>query len=76
MKPFRLLWVIHKWLGIGLGLLLLLIASTGFLLLIKRESSWLVPPTASGTPGDVAAIPPMHAVLDAVFVLGLDELGA
>lgn len=74
MKPFRLFWELHKWAGLALGVVLLLSAVTGFLLLIKKRADWIMPPTASGTAGPVEQLRPMHEVYGAVFGLGLAEL--
>jgi uncharacterized iron-regulated membrane protein len=43
MRAFRLLWLLHRWLGIGAGIVLLLSATTGFLLLVKKDFAWLWP---------------------------------
>src|SRR5690606_39110606 len=38
LRPFRLMWEIHKWLGIVLGALVLMVAATGIVLLLKKQS--------------------------------------
>jgi len=45
----------HKWTGIVLGLILLNIAVTGFLLLLKKDHDWIQPPTLKGVSGGVEA---------------------
>lgn len=45
MNPYRFFWHTHKWVGISAAAFLLLIAVTGFLLLLKKEYSWIQPPT-------------------------------
>lgn len=51
MNTFRFFWNTHKWVGIGASAFVLLVAVTGFLLLIKKEVAWIQPPTQRGTPG-------------------------
>lgn len=48
---FRLLWEVHKWIGITAGVVLLVSATTGFFLLIKKKYDWIQPPSEAGTPG-------------------------
>ncbi len=48
MKLFRFFWDTHRWTGITIGLVLLLVAGTGFLLLLKKEYASLQPPTRRG----------------------------
>ncbi len=51
MNTFRFFWNTHKWVGISAAAFLLLIASTGFLLLLKKEFAWIQPPTQVGSEG-------------------------
>ncbi len=73
MPWFRWLWLLHRWLGVTAGLVLLLSAGTGLLLLIKKDYAWLQPPVVRGEPGPVAALQPLPAVYGAVFALGLPQ---
>ena len=73
MKTFRLLWEIHKWIGIVLGTVIMLSAATGFLLLIKKDYDWIQPPTQRGTAGPPVALKPLHEVYAAVFALELPQ---
>lgn len=73
MRLFRALWLLHRWIGIALGLVLALSAVTGLLLLRKKEHAWIQPPTAAGAPGPVEALRPLQEVYAAVFALGLPE---
>lgn len=73
MRSFRLFWVLHKWVGIGVGLVLLLTATTGLLLLCKRDYAWIQPPTQRGADGPAEALRPLHEVYAAVFALGLPQ---
>ncbi len=43
----------HKWTGIILSLFIVLSAVSGFLLLQKKNSTWLQPPTLQGVAGDI-----------------------
>ena len=71
MRAFRLLWLLHRWVGAALGLLLLVTAATGFLLLAKKDYAWLQPPLLQGEPGPPEALRPLAEVYAAVFALGL-----
>jgi uncharacterized iron-regulated membrane protein len=48
----------HKWLGIVLAALLLLIACTGILLIQKKNVAWLQPPTQKGAAGNTPGSSP------------------
>ncbi len=73
MRAFRLLWLLHRWIGVGIGLVLLVTASTGFLLLMKKEWAWVQPPVVRGEAGPASALKPLQDVYAAVFALGLPE---
>jgi len=49
MRAYRFFWETHKWVGIGSSLLVLLISVTGFLLLVKKDYTWIQPPTQADT---------------------------
>lgn len=55
MNAYRFFWQAHKWVGLCAAAFLLLIAVTGFLLLLKKEFAWIQPPTQQGSPGELAA---------------------
>jgi uncharacterized iron-regulated membrane protein len=74
VTTFRLLWQIHKWTGIVLGIVLLTSATTGFLLLIKKDFHWIQPTTQRGTAGPADEIAPMREVYAAAFALDLPQL--
>lgn len=73
MRAFRLLWLLHRWLGVAAGLFLLLSATTGFLLLLKKDYAWLQPAVVKGAPGPVEQLASLQAVYGAVFALGLPQ---
>lgn len=73
MTTFRLLWEIHKCLGITLGLVLLTSAVTGGFLLVKKDFHWIQPTTQSGTPGPAEELASIQEVYQAVFALGLPQ---
>ena len=54
MKPYKLVWSTHRWIGIIVALFLLNTSITGFLLLVKKDYAWIQPPTQSGSTGDIA----------------------
>ena len=54
MSSFKFFWTTHKWVGIIGAVIFLNIAVTGFILLFKKQSAWVQPPTAKGTmPGEL-----------------------
>ena len=55
MRVFRTIWLLHRWLGIAAGVILMMVSITGFLLLIKKDNAWIQPPTQRGTPGPLSA---------------------
>jgi len=71
MRWFRLLWLLHRWLGVTAGLVLLVSAGTGLLLLVKKEFAWIQPPVMAGEPGPVEQLQPLPAVIGAVLALDL-----
>lgn len=73
MQWFRLLWRVHRWLGVAAGLILLLSACTGFLLLLKKDYAYLQPAVVRGEAGPIEALQPLPAVYAAVFALGLPQ---
>jgi uncharacterized iron-regulated membrane protein len=74
MRIFRTLWLLHRWLGIAAGCVLMVSAATGLLLLWKKDSAWLQPPVVRGVAGPPEQLQPLPAVYAAVFALGLPEL--
>lgn len=56
IKTFKFFWTTHKWLGIILAVVLVNIATSGFLLLIKKKVDWIQPSTADASaPGVLTA---------------------
>ena len=53
MNAFRFFWDTHRWIGISIAVFLVISASTGFLLLLKKEFAWIQPPTQKGSAGEV-----------------------
>lgn len=76
MRGFKILWETHKWIGVALGLLLVLTAGTGFLLLVKKEFAWIQPPTQRGQEAPSEDLLSLQDVYERVFALGLPELRA
>lgn len=73
MSWFRWIWTMHRWLGLAAGLVLLVTAATGFLLLVKKHYVWLQPAVVRGADGPPTALQPLAAVYEAVFALGLPQ---
>jgi len=69
MNLFRFFWTTHKWVGIGLAVLVVIISSTGFLLLLKRESAWIQPPTMEGAAGGEAEFISMQELFARVWAV-------
>ena len=74
MPGFRWVVLAHRWIGITIGLVLLVSAATGFLLLIKKRVAWIQPTTHVGAAGSPEQYRPLHEVYAAVFALGLPQL--
>jgi uncharacterized iron-regulated membrane protein len=74
VRVFRTLWLLHRWLGVGVGVLLMLTAASGLLLLVKKHFAWIQPAVVRGADGAPAELQPLAAVYGAVFALGLPEL--
>jgi uncharacterized iron-regulated membrane protein len=54
MRSYKIIWEMHKWVGIVSALLLINVSVTGLLLLEKKKFAWLQPPTQTGAPGTEA----------------------
>ncbi|MFG0329881.1 MAG: PepSY domain-containing protein [Phycisphaerales bacterium] len=67
MKIYKFFWTTHKWTGIALALFLLVTATTGFLLLIKKQVAWIQPPTLSGAAGGVGDFIGNNELFEIVF---------
>ncbi len=66
MKLYKVLWETHKWVGVVSGVVLVNIAVTGFLLLLKKDNGWIQPPTmegSSGSPQDFITMPRLFSVV-------------
>ena len=72
MRVFRTIWLLHRWLGVAAGLVLLLTALTGFVLLIKKDYDWIQPTTMKCAEGTLAEVQPIAKVYEAVLALGVD----
>ena len=70
VRTLRRARVWHRWLGLGVALLLLVSAVTGLLLGWKKQSDWLQPGTERGTEGMLAdwrPLPELEAAAVAAF---------
>jgi uncharacterized iron-regulated membrane protein len=74
VRFFKLIWEVHKLLGIALGVVLLLTSITGLLLLVKRDWPWLMPPTAAGSAAPLDAALPLHRVIESAVAAGHPDL--
>lgn len=73
MRVFRTLWLLHRWFGILAGLILMMTAVTGLLLLVKKDYDWLQPPPMACAEGSVGDLRPIAEVYEAVFALDLPQ---
>ena len=73
MRAYRTIWLLHRWLGIAVGLLVMVVAASGLLLLVKKHFAWIQPPVVHGAPGTADDLRPLAEVYRAVFGLGLPE---
>lgn len=67
MKPYRLCWELHKWIGVALSLVLINISITGLLLLEKKNYKWIQPATRQGQEGLPADFVTIQATIDTVL---------
>ncbi len=67
MKVYKFFWDTHKWTGLFAGLILLMIAVTGFLLIVKKDYDWIQPPTQRGSEGQLAEFITIEHLVDAVL---------
>ena len=70
MSSFNFFWTTHKWTGIVIAVLLLMSATTGFLLLIKKDFDWIQPPTATATQGKIQDFASIHDVVATILAQG------
>ena len=70
MQTYKFFWDTHKWTGIVLSLVFVMIAVTGFLLLIKKDHAWIQPPTQEGAEGSVEDFLPLDQMFAKVFAEG------
>lgn len=67
MRPYKVFWELHKWIGILLSLILINTSVTGLLLLEKKQYEWIQPATRKGQEGTPADLISMQRVLASVF---------
>ncbi len=70
MKTFKFFWTTHKWTGICLSLIFAGSATTGFLLLIKKQSDWIQPPTMEAAEGTIEDFITMEELFESVLRQG------
>ena len=73
MRVFRTIWLLHRWLGITAGVVLMMTAVTGLLLLVKKDYSWIQPSTMTCAEGGVEELRPLQDVYEAVLALDLPQ---
>ena len=73
MKSFKFFWTTHKWTGLILGLVFLMTAVTGLLLLLKKDYDWIQPPTQVGAPGGIESFISNQELFTIVFSLDHPE---
>lgn len=67
MSLFRFFWTTHKWFGIVLAILVVIVSATGLLLLLKRQSEWIQPDTRTGAAGEVSDFITLQSMFDVVW---------
>jgi len=67
MRPYKIVWELHKWIGIVLALVLVNVSVTGLLLLEKKQYAWIQPPTRKGQAGTTADFISMQRLFRAVL---------
>jgi len=67
MKPYKVFWEVHKWIGILLSVVLINVSVTGLLLLEKKQYEWIQPATRKGQEGATAELISMQRVFDTVL---------
>lgn len=66
---------LHRWIGAGVAVALLLISVTGFLLSTKKTVDWIRPLEREGAAVEaLSEVVPVHLAAEAAFSLGLPEL--
>jgi len=66
---------LHRWIGLANSLFLVLIASTGLLLAMKKRFDWIQPATQKGEElASLADVASLGSVAEAAFQVGLPEL--
>ena len=73
MRVFKSIWTLHRWLGITTGVVLMMTAITGVLLLVKKDYSWIQPSTMPCAEGAIDELQPLQKVYEAVFALDLPQ---
>lgn len=73
MKPYKFFWETHKWTGIVLALVFLMIGGTGLLLLVKKDFEWIQPATQKGAPGELENFITVQEMFAAVFASGHED---
>ena len=72
---FRILRQSHKWVGVVASLLLVVLATTGFLLATKGKIEWMRPPEAKAekveSPAEIVSV---QVAVEAAFAKGIPEL--
>lgn len=73
MGAFKTIWKLHRWLGVAAGIVLLLTAVTGVLLLVKKDYAWIQPKTMKCAEGTLADVQPIQKVIEAVLALDIPQ---
>jgi uncharacterized iron-regulated membrane protein len=73
VSSYRLIRSAHKWVGIILSLVIIVISISGFLLLQKKNLSWLQPPTQTGAVGEPKDHITVSELYDAVLTLNYPD---
>ncbi|MBX7132987.1 MAG: PepSY domain-containing protein [Fimbriimonadaceae bacterium] len=71
---YRIVRVIHRWLGLLSSIFLLVIGVTGFLLATKGTFGWVRPPEKKGGEVELGSVASIHTVAEAAFAEKIPEL--
>ena len=73
MRAYKFFWDAHKWTGIVLAVVILNLAGTGFLLLMKKDYDWIQPHTRTGADGGLESFITIQELFEVVLAQGHED---